>query len=343
MVLEVPLWTAGPEGDLYQHSALLDRRALDAIYSDAGVLRPVTGALQVTQRGAGANMSVDVAAGSCVIAGTSAPNQGKYLCRSTATENVIVPSPSGPGTRIDIIVATVKDSEVSGLDDGFFIELHEDTELVPINSVPLATVAVTSNAVEITNANITDIRPEALQHGQNPRGTIQMWSGTIATIPKGWQLCDGTNGTPNLRDRFVVGAGDSYETGNTGGANTVTLTTSQIPSHNHSGPSHTHGSGSLSTGSAGTHDHVLRLRQLNATTSHNHSGTSTRVSQSHSTSPFTDLTDSAAVNNSGSHTHSVTSGSTSASGTGSTGNTGSGNSHENRPPYFALAYIMFMG
>lgn len=39
-----------------------------------------------------------------------------------------------------------------------------------------------------------------------PSGVILLWSGTIATIPQGWALCDGTNGTPDLRDRFVVGA-----------------------------------------------------------------------------------------------------------------------------------------
>ena len=39
-----------------------------------------------------------------------------------------------------------------------------------------------------------------------PSGSILMWSGTIATIPTGFQICDGTNGTPDLRDKFVVGA-----------------------------------------------------------------------------------------------------------------------------------------
>ncbi len=49
-------------------------------------------------------------------------------------------------------------------------------------------------------------------------GVIVMWSGSSATIPSGWALCDGTNGTPDLRDRFVVGAESSYEVGATGGA-----------------------------------------------------------------------------------------------------------------------------
>ena len=43
-----------------------------------------------------------------------------------------------------------------------------------------------------------------------PKGGIIMWSGATTAIPQGWALCDGTNGTPNLRDRFIVGAGSTY-------------------------------------------------------------------------------------------------------------------------------------
>jgi hypothetical protein len=55
-----------------------------------------------------------------------------------------------------------------------------------------------------------------------PKGAIIMWSGTLASIPSGWAFCDGTNGTPDLRDRFIVGAGNTYSPGNTGGSNTHT-------------------------------------------------------------------------------------------------------------------------
>jgi len=44
-----------------------------------------------------------------------------------------------------------------------------------------------------------------------------MWKGTVGTIPSGWVLCDGNNGTPDLRSRFIVGAGGSYTPGDTGG------------------------------------------------------------------------------------------------------------------------------
>jgi hypothetical protein len=50
-----------------------------------------------------------------------------------------------------------------------------------------------------------------------PAGSIIMWSGSIGAIPVGYYLCNGSNGTPDLRDRFVVGAGNTYAVGNTGG------------------------------------------------------------------------------------------------------------------------------
>lgn len=76
-----------------------------------------------------------------------------------------------------------------------------------------------------------------------PAGIICMWSGSIASIPANFKLCDGYNGTPDLRDKFIVGAGSSYVPGVTGGASThnheitvqnTTLTINQIPSHSHS-------------------------------------------------------------------------------------------------------------
>jgi hypothetical protein len=51
-----------------------------------------------------------------------------------------------------------------------------------------------------------------------PIGGIILWSGEVVDIPAGFQLCDGTNGTPNLQDRFVLGAGSTYAVGATGGA-----------------------------------------------------------------------------------------------------------------------------
>ena len=66
-----------------------------------------------------------------------------------------------------------------------------------------------------------------------PVGGIIMWSGATNNIPTGWALCDGQNGTPNLQDRFIVGAGSSYNVNDTGGEASVTLTLNQIPAHSH--------------------------------------------------------------------------------------------------------------
>lgn len=69
--------------------------------------------------------------------------------------------------------------------------------------------------------------------GGVPKGTIVIWSGTASNIPEGWALCDGANGTPDLRDKFVLGGGGTHTVSDTGGTETVTLTVDQIPSHNH--------------------------------------------------------------------------------------------------------------
>jgi microcystin-dependent protein len=173
-----------------------------------------------------------------------------------------------------------------------------------------------------------------LQHMENhlvPPGGIIMWSGAINDIPVGWALCDGSNGTPDLRDRFIVGAGGSYDVGNTGGASSVTLDISQIPSHSHSG----------SASSAGSHTHDTSP-YVNYSSYRYFLG-----SNSTSTALFNLATSGARegygyyepdslmgdlridMESSGSHSHSV-----------SIESAGGGQSHENRPPYYALAYIM---
>lgn len=140
-----------------------------------------------------------------------------------------------------------------------------------------------------------------------PAGVIVMWSGSIASIPAGWFLCDGTNGTPNLRDRFVVGAGGAYAVNATGGANSVTLDTSQIPSHTHT-----------ATVTDPGHNHLYFWTSVSGTANvpdgDNNTGNAPTGSGPTSTS-----TTGITVTNSA---------------------TGGGGSHENRPPYFALAYIM---
>jgi hypothetical protein len=75
-----------------------------------------------------------------------------------------------------------------------------------------------------------------------PSGAILLWSGSTGSIPAGWLLCDGNNGTPDLRDRFIVGAGNSYAVNATGGTADAV-----VVSHTHaatvSDPGHTHNAG----------------------------------------------------------------------------------------------------
>jgi len=101
-----------------------------------------------------------------------------------------------------------------------------------------------------------------------PSGLIAIWSGAVGAIPSGWYLCNGQNGTPDLRDSFVIGAGNSYAVGATGGSkdaivvshtHTATSTSTVTdPGHSHSGgvasytnPANT-GGGSASGGAVNT-------------------------------------------------------------------------------------------
>jgi microcystin-dependent protein len=174
-------------------------------------------------------------------------------------------------------------------------------------------------------------------------GMIMLWSGSVVSIPSGWLLCNGTSGTPDLRNRFVVGAGDTYAVGATGGAATVTLDTTQIPAHSHTAD------GDLTAASAGAHTHTVS-GSTNTTGSHRHTqafganyggntwSESGRIN-------FAGTTSENAINPAGDHSHTVT-GTAASDGahthdiTGSTANTGGGLAHENLPPYYALAYIM---
>jgi len=80
------------------------------------------------------------------------------------------------------------------------------------------------------NGNITIIEEGELRI---PNGIIVMWSGDITNVPDGFALCDGTDGTPDLRNRFIAGAGDEYTVGQTGGEKDHQLTESEMPSHSH--------------------------------------------------------------------------------------------------------------
>lgn len=158
-----------------------------------------------------------------------------------------------------------------------------------------------------------------------PSGIIAMWSGASDKIPSGWLLCNGSNGTPDLRNRFVVGAGDKYSVGSTGGSDSVTLSTDQIPSHTHTFTGEVKLSG-LTCSSAGAHTHSYKIYSSPGDVS----APGGVVCAGYAVGGITS-------SSAGAHTHTI-SGSGTATGTNS--NTGGGSSHENRPPYYALCYIM---
>ena len=74
-----------------------------------------------------------------------------------------------------------------------------------------------------------------------PTGGIIIWSGAANAIPTGWVLCNGSNGTPDLRNRFVVGAGSTYAVGATGGsANAIVVSHTHTATSSVTDPSHSH-------------------------------------------------------------------------------------------------------
>lgn len=105
-----------------------------------------------------------------------------------------------------------------------------------------------------------------------PTGTILIWSGSVVTIPTGWYLCDGTNGTPNLTDKFIVGAGSLYSIGDSGGSadasvashthNSVTSNTAGVHNHTQASP-HTHTiTGPETSSPGGAHVHPEGVQNL---------------------------------------------------------------------------------
>jgi hypothetical protein len=75
-----------------------------------------------------------------------------------------------------------------------------------------------------------------------PAGLIAIWSGSTGSIPLGWVICDGSNGTPNLRDSFIVGAGNNYAVGAAGGsADSIVVAHTHTATSTVTDPGHSHG------------------------------------------------------------------------------------------------------
>ena len=184
--------------------------------------------------------------------------------------------------------------------------------------------------------------------GSIPAGLISIWHGLIANIPSGWVICDGNNGTPNLLDKFVKGVPTAATNpGTTGGESTVTLDATKIPSHQHSisqQAAHDH-----DISASGTHQHTI-----SASGTHTHpiplavdvEESSTPATAANGIAPGTsgaggDHSHGGAVAAGGDHSHGgkVSSGNAHDHGA-NTGLIGGGGAHENKPPYYEVAFIM---
>ena len=137
-----------------------------------------------------------------------------------------------------------------------------------------------------------------------PLGVITLWYGSIGSVPVGWYLCDGANGTPDLRDKFVVAAGSTYAVGATGGSADAIVV------------SHTHTATSTVTDPGHLH------RSLNYGSSSSGGGANGIVGQGTGTN-YDSLTNTTGI------TVATTNATAGVSGT-----------NANLPPYYALAYIM---
>ena len=269
-------------------------------------------------------------------------NGGTGQTTANAALNALLPSQGGnaskylqtDGTNTSWDAINLSTSDISGTlavaNGGTGVTTSTGTGSTVLSASPTFTgtpLAPTAAA----STNTTQIATTAFVRSIIPTGVITMWYGSTASIPSGWYLCDGTNGTPDLRDRFVVGAGSTYAVNGTGGSANATLV------------SHTHTATSTSTftGSAlGTHTHTA------TDSGHTHTDTGTAGVFGTTSGPDS-VQNYQNTHNTGTGYANISVAAASAgtpSGTVATTTTnsteGSSATNANLPPYYALAYIM---
>lgn len=128
-----------------------------------------------------------------------------------------------------------------------------------------------------------------------PSGLIAMWGGQIADVPEGWSLCDGTNSTPDLTNKFIMGtAGDA---GGTGGYEDAI-----VVAHGHTGTSSTESHNHTATTASDSHTHTATT----ASDSHSHTATTTSDSHNHTATTSSDNhRHTATTSSAGNHRHTI--------------------------------------
>jgi hypothetical protein len=129
--------------------------------------------------------------------------------------------------------------------------LTTTSDITTSGNVVVATAPTSGN--HATNKTYVDAK---VLSAQLPVGTVIMWYGSLGSLPTGYHLCDGTSGTPDLRDRFVYGAGGTVTIGATGGNNSISTTTASAGGHFHT----------ASTTSTGIHSHSITINGVPAHT-----------------------------------------------------------------------------
>jgi microcystin-dependent protein len=225
--------------------------------------------------------------------------------------NFAVKDTLSTGNPAKIIKGTEIDTEYNAIASA--ISSKADLNSPTFTGTPAASTASagTSTTQIATTAFVTTAIATAVAAAV-PSGMIMIWSGSVGSIPTGWVLCNGSNSTPDLRDKFVIGAGSTYAVNGTGGsANAVVV-------------SHTH---TATTASDGTHNHSVVGTKSDGYTIYG--ADKFYTVSSGGPSQFVDTIKTTGVLSAGAHTHSITVSTEGSSGTGA-----------NLPPYYALCYIM---
>jgi hypothetical protein len=182
-VIETPLYM-----QTKTYTARQDRFLADLLLTE-GVTDRAAGAVRVSPRASGANLSVDVAAGDAVVDGDDFALQGAYTVRVTASENVAIPAPPSTGARIDLVVLRVYDSTSAGGDpalDGARLEVVEgvaattpNAPAAPKTAILLAEVRVAAGVTSIVDADITDRRAAVIMADPNQAYVAKAGGDTI--------------------------------------------------------------------------------------------------------------------------------------------------------------------